>query len=595
MKLTEKLIELKAYAKTLPLQPGVYRYFDKEGTIIYVGKAKELKKRVGSYFQSLQQHNNKTKRLVASIDKIEYTIVNSEYDALLLENNLIKRYQPKYNISLKDGKSYPHILITKERFPRILKTRDLKPELGEHFGPYIRTNLPNVILDLLQKIFFVRSCSYTLSEENVSSGKYKVCMDYHINNCLGPCASLQTEEDYLAKIEQARNILKGNINEAKVFLSGLMQDAAEKLDFEKAEIYKQKHNLLYSYQQKSEVVNPKLGNLMVFTVTSTEKLAFVNYLLIKNGNIIGTQNFEYKKAMDELDEEFVLQAIAEKHTDSKYPILSNILLSIDEVETIVPKIGDKKKLIDLSYKNAMQLRGERSEFKDKDPKSRVLEQMKKDLRLPQLPTHIECFDNSNIQGTNPVASMVCFKLGKPSKRDYRHFKIKTVEGPDDFASMTEIVYRRYKRLVDEKIPLPQLIIIDGGKGQLSAALKSLDKLGIRDQVTIVGIAKQLEEIFYPGDSHPMLISKKSESLKLIQQLRNEAHRFAITFHRDLRSKNFLVSEIIQVKGIGQKTYEILMAHFKTVTKIKEASLEELSAVIGNKKAEILMGHFLGGE
>ncbi len=591
MKLSEKLIQLKAYAKSLPLEPGVYRYFDVEGNIIYVGKAKALRNRVGSYFQSLQQHNNKTKRLVASIDRIEYTVVNSEYDALLLENNLIKRYQPKYNISLKDGKSYPYILIINERFPRIIKTRTYDPTLGEYFGPYIKTNLPNIILALFQKIFFIRSCSYNLSEANIEAGKYKVCMDYHIQNCLGPCEALQSEEDYMDKVQQARNILKGEINEAKVFLKKLMDDASQNLEFEKAHLYQQKHQLLYSYQQKSEVVNPKLGDLVVFTISSTDKLAFVNHLLIKNGNIIGSENFEYKKRLDESDEEILLQAIAEKTTDVKTTVLSNIAVEIDEMLVVIPQIGDKKKLVNLSLKNAMQLRAERSEFRDKDPKSRVLEQVKQDLRLPQLPTHIECFDNSNIQGTNPVASMVCFKLGKPSKRDYRHFKIKTVEGANDFDSMTEIVYRRYKRLVDEKTPLPQLIIIDGGKGQLSAALKSIDKLGIRDQVTIVGIAKRLEEIYYPGDTQPLLVSKKSESLKLIQQLRNEAHRFAITFHRDLRSKNFLVSEITQIEGIGKKTYETLIAHFKTVKKIKNTSFEDLSEVVGTSKAQILKDHF----
>ena len=581
-------------ANKLPDQPGVYKFYDQERDLIYVGKAKNLKKRAGSYFNRSANTSRKTKKMVSEISSIEFTIVNSEFDALLLENSLIKKNQPKYNILLKDDKSYPYILLTQERFPRIIPTRRMVPGSGRYFGPFASVRAMNNILELLRKLYTLRTCRYDLSEENIKSGKYKVCLEYHIGNCKGPCEGLQSEEDYNRDIEQVTNILKGNLAVPRAYFKEKMQAAAEDLEFEAAQMYKEKSELLSKYQAKSLVVNPQIGDTDVFTIVSDEKVAFINYLKSNNGTITLTKTIEVKKKLEETDEEILslmIVELRERYVSASKDLLTNIEVpfSIDQVTLTVPKIGDKRKLVDMSIKNALFYKKERYNQKQdsKQQVNRVLVTLKDDLRLKNLPMHIECFDNSNIQGTNPVASMVCFKNGKPSKKDYRKFNIKTVVGPDDFGSMREIVHRRYHRLKTEGLPMPDLIVIDGGKGQLNAACEALKGLDLYGSIPIVGIAKRLEEIYVPEDPYPLHIDKKSESLKLLQRCRDEAHRFAITFHRQKRSIAALKTGLEDIPGVGKKTAMSLLKQFKSVKKIREADEKALADLIGQAKAKVV--------
>lgn len=585
--------ELLDIAKNLPKEPGVYRYYDKDETIIYVGKAKDLRKRVSSYFLSSTNHNNKTKRLVQNIYSIKYTIVSSEYDALLLENNFIKEHKPKYNILLKDDKTYPYITISKERFPKIDISRTVDRKTAYYYGPFSNGFARKNLFEILKKTFHFRTCSFNLSQQNIDDYKYDVCMEYHIGNCKAPCVGKQLEGEYDTEVQNAKEILKGNFSIAKNQLQNEMNHFASQLAFEKAEISKQKLISLENFESKSIIVNPNLGSMEIYSILLDGDQAFINFLNSSNGVITASSNHLIKNIDSETASElltvFVFDHRRTKNNESNL-IISNIEFEYPDsnIEIQVPKIGDKKKLVDLSLKNCTQYKIEKVNSNTGKPSNqRILETMMKDLRMKELPSHIECFDNSNIQGTNPVASMVCFKMGKASKKDYRHFKIKTVEGPNDFESMKEIVRRRYTRLKEENLSLPQLIIIDGGKGQLSSAVEILEELDVYKDVCVIGIAKKLEEIYFPYDKDPILISKKSETLKLIQQLRNEAHRFAITFHRDLRSKNFIQSQISQIEGIGPKTEELLLKKYKTIEKIKLVSIEELSNLIGESKAHII--------
>lgn len=578
----------------LPDQPGVYKYFNEENELIYVGKAKSLKKRVSSYFNKNTGVNLKTKRMVKEIRKIEITLVNSEFDALLLENNLIKLSQPKYNILLRDDKTYPYLLVTKENFPRIFQTRKMIPKRGTYYGPFASVKAMNNVLDLIRELFTIRTCKLDLSPYKVAEGKYKVCLEYHIGNCKGPCVGLQKEADYLTDLEQAKHILKGNLGQAKSYFKNEMQILAENLEFEKAQKMKEKLASLEKYQAKSLITNPSIKNLDVCTIVTDEQTAYVNYMRIKNGSLITSKNVELKKKLDESPEELLITALIrlqDQFNSDADEILLNIELSepIEGLNVFTPKIGDKKKLIELSYKNALFYKKEKALLigLNQDKKDRVIRQLQNDLSLQEIPDHIECFDNSNIQGTNPVASMVCFLNGKPAIKEYRHYHIKTVQGPDDFASMKEVVGRRYKRLLEEGKPMPKLVVIDGGKGQLSSAVEALQELGVYGQMPIIGIAKRLEEIYFPGDSYPIHIDKKSESLRLLQRIRDEAHRFAITFHRNVRSKNAFGTQLTAIPSIGENTADKLLSHFKSVKKISEASEEEVSKIIGASRARAL--------
>jgi excinuclease ABC subunit C len=583
---------LELQIQTLPDGPGVYQYYDKEGKILYVGKAKNLKKRVASYFNKIHD-TAKTNVLVKKIVTIKHIVVPTETDALLLENNLIKTLMPRYNVLLRDDKSYPWICIKKEPFSRIFSTRRLIKDGSEYFGPYTSFKTVSTILELIKELYPLRTCNYDLSKSNIESGKFKVCLEYHIGNCKGPCEGYESLENYQKQVDAIREILKGNFKESMKDFKKLMMDLASKMHFEEAQKIKEKIEILENYQSRSTIVNPKITNIDVFSIVSDESAAFVNFLQISHGSIIRSHTMEIKKKLDETDEELLELAIIELR--ERFQLLSKEIIVPFQVEVgenikvTVPQLGDKKQILDLSIRNAKFYRIEQlKQLQIVDPDrhaNRIMAQMQKDLRLPVEPRHIECFDNSNIQGTNPVAACVVFKDGKASKKDYRHFNIKTVEGPDDFASMTEVVYRRYKRLLDENEPLPQLIIIDGGKGQLSSALKSIDELGLRGKITVIGIAKRLEELFYPGDSIPLYLDKKSETLKVIQQLRNEAHRFGITFHRDKRSKAALNSSIESIPGIGEKTMLALIQHFKSVKRLKLATEKEISDVIGVSKAK----------
>lgn len=576
----------------LPDHPGVYKYFNEEDVLIYVGKAKSLRKRVSSYFNKNTGVNLKTRRMVKEIKRIEITLVNSEFDALLLENNLIKKSQPKYNILLRDDKTYPYLLITKENFPRIFPTRKMIPKKGTYYGPFASVKAMNNVLDLIRELFTIRTCKLDLSPYKIAEGNYKVCLEYHIGNCLGPCVGNQSEADYLKDLEHAKHILKGNLGLAKTFFKQRMQEAAESLEFETAHRYKEKIDLLEKYQARSLVASPSIYNLDVCTIVSDEKYAYVNYMRVKNGSLITSKNVELKKKLDETDEQLLLTALIrlqDQFQSDAEEVLLNIELSepIEGLNIFTPKIGDKKKLIELSFKNALFYKKDKALVKglNQDKKDRVIKQLQKDLSLTEIPDHIECFDNSNIQGTNPVASMVCFLNGKPAVKEYRHYHIKTVVGPDDFASMKEVVGRRYKRLLEEGKPMPKLIVIDGGKGQLSSAVEALKELGVYGQMPIIGIAKRLEEIYFPGDSYPIHIDKKSESLRLLQRIRDEAHRFAITFHRDVRSKNAFGTQLTEIPGIGQTTADKLLKHFKSIKNISEASEEQIAQVIGKSKAK----------
>ncbi len=586
------LPSLEIQLQTLPNNPGVYQYYDKDGKILYVGKAKNLKKRVSSYFT--KHHDNaKTNVLVRKIADIKHIVVATEADALLLENNLIKKLQPRYNINLKDDKSYPWICIKREPFSRIFPTRKMIKDGSEYFGPYTNFKTVNTILDLIKELYPLRTCNYDLSESKINTGKYKVCLEYHIGNCKGPCEGFETLENYQKQVDVIREILKGNFKESLRDFKSEMKQLASEMKFEEAQKIKEKIEVLENYQSRSTILNPKISNVDVFSIVSDETMAYVNFLQISHGAIIRSHTLELKKKLDETNEELLELAIVELrerfNLTTKEIILPFELDFGDKIKVTVPQLGDKKQILELSERNAKYHRLEQlKQIQIVDPErhtNRIMAQMQKDLRLSVEPRHIECFDNSNIQGTNPVSACVVFKDGKPSKKDYRHFNIKTVEGPNDFASMEEVVYRRYKRLLDENQSLPQLIIIDGGKGQLSSALKSLDDLGLRGKIAIIGIAKRLEELFYPGDSVPLYLDKKSETLKIIQYLRNEAHRFGITFHRDKRSKSALNSTIELIPGIGEKTMLTLIKHFKSVKRLKLATEKEISEVVGASKAK----------
>lgn len=584
--------------QTLPNQPGVYQYFDKDQKLLYVGKAKNLKKRVSSYFNKTHD-NARLNVLVRKIVTIKHIVVETETDALLLENNLIKNLQPRYNILLRDDKTYPWICIKNERFPRVFSTRNLIKDGSEYFGPYTSGRTLHTLLDLIRELYPLRNCNYDLSLQNIKNGKYKVCLEYHIGNCLGPCEALESEEEYLHKIKSIRQLLKGNFKENLKDFKKLMMNYAEEMKFEEAQQVKEKIQILENYQAKSTIVNPKITNIDVFSIVSDETMAYVNFLQIAHGAVIRSHTLELKKRLNETDEELLTLAIIEIRERFK-SLTKEVIVPFEvdlgeKISVTVPKLGDKKQLLDLSERNARYYRLDQlKQIKIVDPErhtNRIMAQMKSDLRLNKEPRHIECFDNSNIQGTNPVAACVVFKDGKPSKKEYRHFNIKTVEGPNDFASMEEVVFRRYRRLLDEGEPLPDLIIIDGGKGQLSAALKSLDILGLRGKIAIIGIAKRLEELFYPGDSIPLYLDKKSETLKIIQHLRNEAHRFGITFHRNQRSKNAIDSGLTKIPGIGDKTMEKLMIQFKSIKRLGETPEEEIIKIVGKSKAEKVRAFF----
>ena len=587
---------IKNKVKILPDAPGVYKYFDKEGKILYIGKAKSLKKRVSSYFNKKQHENGKTRILVSKIWDVNITVVPTEMDALLLENSLIKEFQPKYNINLKDDKSFPLIKITKERFPKIFPVRNPKKDGSTYFGPYSNVRLMKIVLELCKQIYPTRNCTYNLSKANIEAHKFKVCLEYQIGNCKGACEGLESEEDYLESINGIKNILRGNLKEVKDHLKYKMERASADWQFEEASKYKKKLEILDKYQSRSTVVNPRISDVDVLSIAQNDQYAYINYLRISGGVIIQSKNMEMKKKMDETTEKLLEMAYGDIIEDQRETteIIVPIPLPL-EGNFIVPISGDKKKLLQISYKNASLYMLEKSnQYEKLDPQikiDRLLSAIKNDLRLTELPYHMECFDNSNIQGAFPVSACVVFRDGKPSKKDYRHFNIKTVEGPDDFASMYEALTRRYSRMVAEEQSLPQLIVIDGGKGQLSSSVKALEDLGLYGKIAIIGIAKRLEEIYYPGDSLPLYIDKKSESLRVIQFMRDEAHRFGITHHRNRRSKGTIATKLTEIKGIGQENASLLLRTFKSVAKIKKSSFEEIASVIGPAKAQLVMDHF----
>ena len=587
---------IKNKVKILPDAPGVYKYFDKEGKILYIGKAKSLKKRVSSYFNKKQHENGKTRILVSKIWDVNITVVPTEMDALLLENSLIKEFQPKYNINLKDDKSFPLIKITKERFPKIFPVRNPKKDGSTYFGPYSNVRLMKIVLELCKQIYPTRNCTYNLSKANIEAHKFKVCLEYQIGNCKGACEGLESEEDYLESINGIKNILRGNLKEVKDHLKYKMERASADWQFEEASKYQKKLEILDKYQSRSTVVNPRISDVDVLSIAQNDQYAYINYLRISGGVIIQSKNMEMKKKMDETTEKLLEMAYGDIIEDQRETteIIVPIPLPL-EGNFIVPISGDKKKLQQISYKNASLYMLEKSnQYEKLNPQikiDRLLSAIKNDLRLTELPYHIECFDNSNIQGAFPVSACVVFRDGKPSKKDYRHFNIKTVEGPDDFASMYEALTRRYSRMVAEEKSLPQLIVIDGGKGQLSSSVKALEDLGLYGKIAIIGIAKRLEEIYYPGDSLPLYIDKKSESLRVIQFMRDEAHRFGITHHRNRRSKGTIATKLTEIKGIGQENASLLLRTFKSVAKIKKSSFEEIASVIGPAKAQLVMDHF----
>jgi excinuclease ABC subunit C len=592
--------DFKNIYDSIPQLPGVYRFLDSESKILYVGKAKNIRSRLSNYFGDKKFIPYKSRVLTKNASNIEFTIVETEHDALLLENTLIKKFQPRYNVSLKDAKSYSYIVIKNEPFPRFFFTRKVFKDGSTYFGPYTSKFRQKIILDLLKKMFPLRNCTYHLSDENIRKKKFKVCLEYHIKNCKGACEGFESHEEYMTKIEQIKNILKGNFQEVKAHFMNEIGKYSELMEFEKAQEILDKLEFFDDYQAKSTVVSSSIRDLDVFTFRSDEKLAYVNFMKIINGALINTDTVEMEKNLNEDQEELLVFAIL-RLRETYNSIASEILTPFDiklpeDITITVPQRGEKWKLLELSQKNldyyiSQKKRQEVNNLNKATPAERILTTLKGDLHMDVIPLHIECFDNSNMQGTNPVASCVVFKNAKPSKKDYRHFKIKTVEGPNDFASMKEIVSRRYKRLLEEGESLPQLIIIDGGKGQLSSAVESLEELNILDKVTVIGIAKKLEEIFFPFDSIPLYINKKSESLKLIQQCRNEAHRFAITFHRDLRSKSFLKTELTDIEGVGEKTADKLLKQFGSVVQLQSKSLEEIEAVVGKVLAEKIMRYF----
>ena len=581
------------------MEPGVYRYYDKKGEILYVGKAKNLKNRVLSYFNK-SQIGYKTRMMVSKIVRLETTVVNSEYDALLLENNLIKEYQPFYNILLKDDKSYPWICIKKEPFPRIFLTRNVIKDGSEYYGPYAKVKQAKTLIEVIKNIYKLRTCSLNLAPEKIKEGKYKVCLEYHIKNCAGPCEGLESEEEYAQKLNAIRGIIKGEFKAAREYLEAEMYNYAAKLEFENAQQSKEKLQILENYQTHTTIVSSNINDVDVFGIISDEAAAYVNYFKIKNGSIIQSYTTEIKKMLDETDEEILEEALIEirnkfNSTSTEIFLPFHLNIEIPHVKLIVPKLGDKKRIVELSEKNAMEYRVEKlKQVQIVDPErhtNRIMAEMKKLLRLPEEPRHIEGFDNSNIQGTNPVSACVVFKDGKPSKADYRIFHVKTVEGPNDFATMEEVIYRRYSRLLDEGEPLPQLILIDGGKGQLSSAVKSLKLLGLYGKISIIGIAKRLEEIFFPEDPVPLYLDKKSETLKVLQRVRDESHRFGVKHHRTRRKNSTIKSELEEIPGVGEKTIQQLLSKLKSVKRIKEASLETLEEILGKSKAKAVWEHF----
>jgi len=591
---------LKPIITSLPDKPGVYQFFDVSDKIIYVGKAKNLKKRVSSYFNNKTYDNAKLKMLVSKIQNIKFIIVDTEFDAFLLENTLIKKFQPRYNVLLKDDKTFPWICIKNEPFPRVFSTRSIVKDGSEYFGPYAYVKMLNVLLELIRKIYQLRNCNYNLSAENIEKGKLKVCLEYHIGNCKGPCVNMQTEEDYNITIKQIKNLIRGNISSVTQELKALMKQYATSYEYEKAQLVKEKIDLIANYQSKSTVVSATIHNVDVFSIISESEVAFVNYFKVINGSIVQSHTLELKKKLEETEDELLSLAIADIRlrfsSDAREIIVPfKPQITIPSVKFLVPQIGDKKNLLSLSERNVkyymLEKKKQMLNVKKETPAERILNTLKKDLRLNVLAQQIECFDISNMQGEDSVASMVVFKNAKPSKKDYRIFNIKSVEGPNDFASIEEVVYRRYKRILDEKDTLPQLIIIDGGKGQLSSAVKSLKKLKLTEKISIIGIAKKLEEIFFPNDSIPLYLDKRSESLKLIQNLRNEAHRFGIKHYRKKAEKRIINSEFFSIKGIGPKVTEKLFNTFKSVKAIKEAPFEEIEKCVGKAKAKQLMDFF----
>ncbi len=586
--------------RELPDSPGVYQYYDKEGKILYVGKAKNLKKRVSSYFRRDESLFGKVRILVQKIADIQIVVVDTELDALLLENNLIKKYQPRYNVMLKDDKTYPWICIKKEAFPRIFSTRNRMNDGSDYFGPYASGKMMHTLLDLIRQLYQIRTCSLNLSAANIRTGKYKVCLEYHINNCLGPCENLQTEEDYGQSLTEIRSILKGNISAVRQHLAGMMKEYSVTYQFEKAHVVKEKIVLLDRYQSKSTIVSPSIHNVDVFSYVDEPTAAYINFMKVISGSIIQAHTVEIRKKLDETPEELLLLAITElrERFDSDSPeIIVPFKPDVEfpGVTYTKPLRGEKKSLLELSERNAKYYMIEKhKQLEHVDPErhaNRIMEQMKVDLRLKEHPVRIDCFDNSNIQGAYPVAAMVVFTKGKPDKKEYRHFNINTVEGPNDFASMEEVIYRRYKRVIEENQPLPQLIIVDGGKGQLSSAMESINKLGLHGKLAVIGIAKKLEEIYYPGDSLPLYIDKKSETLRIIQQLRDEAHRFGITHHRKRREKGTIKTELTEIAGVGESTSTVLLRKFRSVKGIKEASLPDLQKVAGVAKGKIVFNYF----
>jgi excinuclease ABC subunit C len=584
--------------KILPNAPGVYKYFDKNGGLLYIGKAKDLSKRVNSYFNKNHYENHKTKVLVSKIWDVNVTVVPTEMDALLLENSLIKEFQPKYNIALKDDKTFPLIKITRDRFPKVFPTRNPIKDGSKYFGPYANVRLMKIVLELCKKIYPTRNCTYTLSEKNIAARKFKVCLEYQIGNCKGACEGLESEEEYQESIQGIKNILRGNLKEVKDHLKYKMERAAADWQYEEAAKYKTKLEVLDKYQTRSTVVNPRINDVDVLNIAQNERYAYINYLRISGGIIIQSRNLEMKKKLDESTENLLEIAYGEVRKLNKGAETEEIIVPTRmplEGNFIVPISGDKKKLLQLSYRNAqLYMQEKTNQYEKLDPElkvERLMIKIKADLRLKDLPVHMECFDNSNIQGAFPVSACVVFRNGKPSKKDYRHFNIKTVEGPDDFASMYEALTRRYKRMIEEKQPFPQLIVIDGGKGQLSSSVKALKDLGIYGQIAIVGIAKRLEEIYYPGDSMPLYIDKKSESLRVIQHMRDEAHRFGITHHRNRRSKETIVSKLTEINGIGDETAAELLRVFKSVARIKKTNVDDLASVVGPSKASLVANYF----
>jgi len=592
----ERLDRIKQLLRTLPEKPGVYKHLDKDGGILYIGKAKNLKKRVSSYF-SKTHDEARLRMLVRRVVSIDVIVTETEYDALLLENTLIKQHQPWYNINLKDGKTYPWICIKKERFPRVFSTRQRIEDGSEYFGPYPSGRMLGTLLDLIRQLYPLRTCALNLSESAIDAGKYRVCLEYQMHNCLGPCEARQTEAAYMEDIASVRKLLKGEWSAIKQRLHGQMMMHAAKQEFELAQACKEKVDHLEKYQAKSTVLNPAVGEVDVYSVIDDVEYGYVNFLMVREGAVLQSYTLELKKKMEETPAEMLELAIPEIRlrfgSDAKMLLLSHdVELDLAGVQFQVPQRGDKAAVVALSQRNARAQRLERlKNMQIVDPDrhvNRILAQMKQDLRLSEEPQHIECFDNSNIQGTHPVSACVVFKNAKPAKKEYRHFNVKTVEGPDDFATMEEVVYRRYKRMMDEGQSLPQLILIDGGKGQLSAAVEALNKLGLRGKIAILGIAKRLEELYFPGDSVPLYLDKRSETLKVLQQARNEAHRFGIMFHRNKRSKASIGSALEAIPGVGPATIEVLLKTFKSAAGVKRASAEALENAVGPAKAKKVM-------